>query len=268
MALEPGRYYGQTAAPRAVAGFRISEVEYPPNLIIPRHDHELAGFCLVRAGAYDETYGRRRRACAAGTLVVHPAGEHHSDVHRDCVVRLLSVEVGAERHRQLSESIEPLAEPAHFEAGELTQMGQRLAAEMQRTDTASALAIEGLILEILALDARYRSSPRNHPPSWLRQADAFMRAHFDESLSVASIAKVAGVHPAHLARGFRQHYRCSVGDYLRGLRIEWAKAQLQDGELPLSEIAAMAGFADQSHFTRLFRNAVGVTPSRWRELNG
>ena len=264
MALEPGRYFGQTTPARTIAGFRVSEVDYAPNLVIPRHDHELAGFCLVRAGAYDETVGRRSRACVAGTLVLHPAGEHHSDVHRDCAVRLLSVEVGPERHAQLRESIDVLSMPRHVDGGELVQLGRRLEFELGLSDTASGLAMEGLILEILALEARQRATPRSLPPPWLARADAFMRAHFAESLSAALIAQAAGVHPAHLARGFRQHHRCSVGDHLRRLRIEWAQAQLQSGDAPLSAIAADAGFADQSHFTRLFRDAVGVTPRRWR----
>lgn len=264
MTQEPGRYFGRTLPSRTIAGFRISEVDYPPNLVIPRHDHELAGFCLVRAGAYDETVGRRSRACEAGTLVLHPAGEHHSDVHRDCTVRLLSVEVGAERHAQLNEAIDLLSTPRHVNGGELVQLGRRLQLEAGLADGASGLVIEGLILEIVALDARHRAAPRQLPPVWLARADAFMRAHFAESLSVAAIAEAAGVHPAHLARGFRQHYRCSVGDHLRRLRIEWAKTQLQFGDAPLGQIAAGAGFADQSHFTRLFRDAVGTTPRCWR----
>lgn len=264
MPLEPGRYFGQTQPARVIGGFRVCEVDYPPNIVIPRHDHELGGFCVVRAGAYDETVGRRHRACDAGTLVLHPAGEHHSEAHRDCTVRLLSVEVDAARHAQLSESIAVLAAPRHVEGGELAQLGRRLELESAAADSASGLVMEGLILEILALDARHHVAPRALPPPWLARADAFMRAHFAESPSVADIAGAAGVHPAHLARAFRQHHRCSVGDHLRRLRIDWAKAQLQRADTPLAEIAAAAGFADQSHFTRLFRAAVGVTPRHWR----
>ena len=61
------------------------------------------------------------------------------------------------------------------------------------------------------------------------------------------------VHPVHLAQTFRKFYRCTIGDYVRSLRIEFACRQLAATKMPLSEIALLAGFADQSHFTRTFR---------------
>ena len=59
--------------------------------------------------------------------------------------------------------------------------------------------------------------------------------------------------------------RASVGEYGRRLRPAWAAAELARGGKPLAEIAASASFADQSHFTRVFRRQVGTTPARYRE---
>jgi AraC family transcriptional regulator len=72
------------------------------------------------------------------------------------------------------------------------------------------------------------------------------------------------VHPITLARGFRAVYGCSVGTYLRRLRVELAGRWLVETDLPLAEIALAAGFCDQSHFSNLFRRTVGVTPSHYR----
>ena len=86
------------------------------------------------------------------------------------------------------------------------------------------------------------------------------------SASLSELAGVVGVHPAHLARSFRRDYGVTVGQYARGLRLEWATSQLARPDLSLAEVAAGAGFADQSHFTRSFRSYAGVTPGRYREL--
>jgi AraC family transcriptional regulator len=74
------------------------------------------------------------------------------------------------------------------------------------------------------------------------------------------------VHPTHLARAFRARHGVSVGEYGRRVRVAWASAELAASDRPLAMIAAQAGFADQGHFTRLFRRYVGTTPSRYREL--
>ncbi len=57
-----------------------------------------------------------------------------------------------------------------------------------------------------------------------------------------------------------------MSQYARGLCLDWASAQLALRDVSLAEVAAGAGFADQSHFTRAFRAYTGVTPGRYREL--
>ena len=79
------------------------------------------------------------------------------------------------------------------------------------------------------------------------------------------LAQTVGVHPTYLARAFRAQYGLSVGEYGRRLRLAWAAAELARGDTPLAEIAASAGFADQSHFTRVFKTHLGSTPARYRE---
>jgi AraC family transcriptional regulator len=58
----------------------------------------------------------------------------------------------------------------------------------------------------------------------------------------------------------------TVARYARGLRLDWAAQRLVEGDCTLAEVAAQAGFADQSHFTRAFREYAGVTPGRYRAL--
>jgi AraC family transcriptional regulator len=82
--------------------------------------------------------------------------------------------------------------------------------------------------------------------------------------SLAELAALARVHPVHLARSFRQHYGVSIGEYVRRLRLEWAAAQLAATQTPIALLAAQAGFADQSHFTRAFKRHTGLTPGRYR----
>jgi AraC-like DNA-binding protein len=77
------------------------------------------------------------------------------------------------------------------------------------------------------------------------------------------IAAASGVHPSHLATAFRRAFGCTVGEVKRQRRMARA-INLLARDTPLAEIAAACGFADQSHFTREFRRAVGTTPANFR----
>ncbi|MGI8972367.1 MAG: helix-turn-helix domain-containing protein [Dehalococcoidia bacterium] len=129
------------------------------------------------------------------------------------------------------------------------------------------IALEGLTLEILAELSRHRvSAAGRRPPAWLHRAKELFHDRFTKSLSLDEIAQAVGVHLTHLARVFRQHYHCTLGDYLRGLRIERARQELSASDAPLIEIATTAGYCDQSHFSTAFRRHTGVTPGEYRRI--
>jgi AraC family transcriptional regulator len=83
-------------------------------------------------------------------------------------------------------------------------------------------------------------------------------------LTLAHVAAQVGVHPVHLATTFRRKYGVTVGEFVRRLRIEHACAELLKKDLPLTAIALQAGFADQSHFSKVFKSYVGTTPAKYR----
>lgn len=103
-----------------------------------------------------------------------------------------------------------------------------------------------------------------HPPSWLTQARELLHGRFNDSLNLVEIANTVGVHPTHLARTFKKHYRTTMGEYVRRLRLDWATRQLSETEDSIAEIASSAGFYDQSHFSHLFKLHTGFTPAEFR----
>lgn len=100
---------------------------------------------------------------------------------------------------------------------------------------------------------------------WLRAVRDLLHAHIEHPIGLAALAASVGVHPAHLARAFRQRYGRTPGTYLRAIRIEAAARLLLETRLPLGHVAAATGFYDQAHFTRQFRTQLGVTPRRYRD---
>ena len=84
-----------------------------------------------------------------------------------------------------------------------------------------------------------------------------------------ALAQVAGVHPTHLLRTFRRYHGATIASYVRGRRLQQARTQVATTDRPLSMIALDTGFADQAHFTRVFKQAFGETPGQYaRSLRG
>jgi AraC family transcriptional regulator len=104
-------------------------------------------------------------------------------------------------------------------------------------------------------------------PAWLDRAVDRLRAEFADPPSIALLAADAAVHRSHFVRVFHAHQRCTVGEFVRRQRVDWACAQLSSRcDVSISEVALHAGFADQAHFTRVFRRVTGQTPGQYRRL--
>jgi len=93
-----------------------------------------------------------------------------------------------------------------------------------------------------------------------RRTLELMEAQLDTSLSVEALAREAGLSTAHFARAFKETLGLAPHRYLLTLRLDHARRLLDAPDAVLSEIAQRTGFADQAHFTRLFRREFGVTP--------
>lgn len=250
-----------------VAGFTLLESLYPAGLRQPRHMHDLASFSFVLAGSYVESFGRRAKTRQPSTIIFHPPQESHSVDYGSESVRILSVKVDFKRLDYIREHAIVLDTPASYRTETIIWLGRRIYQEFDRVDSASSLAIEGLVLEILAEASRNRESAAERKRlRWLESAREFLHDNFSESLVLETVAKSAGVHPVHLARVFRRQFGCTIGEYVRRLRVEFACQKISATELPLSEIALMAGFADQSHLTKTFKNFFGLTPSEYRKI--
>ena len=97
-----------------------------------------------------------------------------------------------------------------------------------------------------------------------RRVLEIIHARLDARLTVEMLAHEAGLSPAHFARAFKETIGRAPHQYLLSLRLERARRLLEMPDANLSNIAQRAGFADQAHFTRLFKRAYGITPGALR----
>jgi AraC family transcriptional regulator len=243
-----------------VDGFTLVESSYEPMVSLPSHSHVDATVSLLRRGSFIESSFASKQDCRPFDLIVEPAGEAHWNQFGPVGATCFHIVFDPQRLDSTRGDV--FNRPGHIRGGMLPSLTIRLEQELSLTDRASALAIEAVIFEVLAQTARW---PTRHqvPAFWLRQVCDLIECNVGSPLSLRKIAEQVGVHPGHLARGFRKHYQCSIGEYLRKVRIEAAMRQIAQARTPLVEIATSLGFYDQSHFTRAFRMQTGMTPAKF-----
>jgi AraC family transcriptional regulator len=146
-------------------------------------------------------------------------------------------------------------------------------AELTAGGAGGPLAAESLANVLAVHLIRHVSAPRRAargrdgalPRGRLRAVVEYIEEHLDTSPTLEQIATVARLSPYHFARQFKAATGLPPHQYVIARRVERAKQLLQAGTDPsLAEVAAHAGFSDQSHFCRHFKRLVGVTPRQFR----
>lgn len=244
-------------------GFVLTETKHQPNLSLARHSHKYTNLVCVLRGSFIEKIGRREFECLPQNLLLKPAGEFHSNQYRKKGAHCLIIEIAPERTNYFPPEI--LDEVKHIQTAENFCLIQRIYRELGIADNVSKMAVEGLTLELLACITRQNEKTAESLKSqWLKEARDFIHSNFNSQIGLSDIAEIVCVHPSHLARRFRGQFHCSVGDYIRRLRLEYAARQLAKTDKTLAEISVSAGFYDQSHFTNAFKVYTGATPNEYR----
>ena len=265
--LQPGHFYGEITRKREASGLILSELKHETARKLPSHSHELAYFCLLLNGNYWEQFGRKRITYKPLTVMFHPPGMTHVDEIGPAGGRFFNVEVKTELMDRLRECMGRVDLDSSLHAGDLAWLAMRLYREHKEADACSVLTIEGLVLEMLALVGRLKDSNLRDQPRWLSIAVDLLHAEFRSNLKVQDIAHEIGVHPFHLSRVFRTVHRQTIGEYVHKLRVAYACKMLALPDCDLATVALSAGFADQSHFTKVFKNLTGMTPGAFRQIS-
>lgn len=250
-----------------VNGFRVTYATFPGLLHLSTHYHEVACFAVVLQGSVDKRFPQHTYVLPSSTMVTMPPQERHIDQFAGSGAIMLVVEPVTVTEDVLHPCghLFNLIHVARDEA--VTGVAKRIGRELHTPDSVSSLTINGLIFELLAGAVRRNrsfDSGESSPPIWLRTVHDYLHDRFNQSFQLADLAAAVGVHPVHLSRVFRIHYGMTFGEYVRRLRVDWAKQQLATSPNSLAHVAQAAGFADQSHFTRVFKEFMGLTPGQYR----
>lgn len=242
---------------------------YAPHGAMATHAHDEPWFCLVIGGRYEECILGQTNEHDPGDLLFCPAHAAHAQrFGRDGALKVL-FSPDTETTLLLAEHAVKLdGRPLLRRSSALLGLGRRIAAQLDMDDDFAHLSAQGLAMEALALAGRGLEQRSRHEPAWLRRVRDFLHEDPSRDVSLEQLARVAGRHPVHLARTFRVVHECTVGDYVRRLRVDRAAVLLRTTRRPMLDIALECGFAGAAQFSRSFRAVHAITPTAWRQLRG
>jgi AraC family transcriptional regulator len=260
--LNIGQFYGKVAQRWAAGSVVVNRLEHREARALPGHAHQAGFVSLMLEGQYRETAGFLQFGYQPFSCVYHPPGMEHRDEIGATGVTLLTFEFKPELLDEIDFcgiNARPIIDLSGSKpAWELMDLYRRICAHGTSDLDLESRAVS-LAFSIVRSSARVPRDLRS-----LRYACEYVHAHFDENLTLAQVARAAGVHPVYLGHIFRQEFGETLGEYLNRVRVHAAAERLANSELPLSTIALDFGFYDQSHFTRIFRHFTGATPGAFR----
>lgn len=260
-----GTYYGERKNELRQNGFILSEYDYlEPST--PWHFHENPYFMYVLKGNMFDINKKNKVGCPAGSLVFHNWQEPHLNTKASSAARGFHIEFDRNWFAQRRLDIGLWEGSQLIQTPRLHHILAQLYYEFRNNDTASALSIELLLLQLCeGLDRRYKVNTRTNP-RWISDLKSLLNEDLD-NVSLDNLSSTLGIHPVHLSRSFPKYFSSTLGDYIRQLKVKKALSLLLIEEYSLTEVAFLAGFADQSHFIRCFKRYMGVTPLKFKTKN-
>lgn len=250
--------------PVAAGRWRAVVAQYAAGQAWPLHSHRGTVVAALFSGAAVSRCLGHEHECEPLDVLVIPADAPHTETFLVDGSRVITVELDQSVGAPLDEWTSRQQHPVRSRGGPVARLAVEMERECRVADELTPLAVEGLVLQLLAVIARGEREVRGASRS-LQRVFARIEAEFAEPLSIAQLARDEGIHPVYLARAFRRLHGCGPADYLRRLRIDHAARLLSQTDLPLARVAAAVGYADQSHFHRQFRRRMGATPGAYRQ---
>lgn len=254
---------GKVLDRKTIGSFVFVNHHYPKLTERAGHSHPWLHLTMVRQGHYCRKLGRRTDNYQAGSLTFLQTNDGHTDSYAPGS-KCLHVVIPSEVERRLTRDFGIQGTVGQISPSLSARFSVALQREFRYADPQSPLIVEALLLDLVSRHLnciRDRSSAR---PRWLGLLLDYLDETFEQEWSLKNIAAEMGVHPVYLCRTFSEHFHCTLGEYIRKQRVLRGWQLLGIGDGTLAEIASQSGFADQSHFTRVFKNQFGITPGESR----
>lgn len=238
---------------RIAGAFHVRRSAYVPTCTLGEHVHAEDRVVMTVSGGFETLCERRVFQVNRQRGFFRPANVVHVDTYAMPAICVSIALPPLERAPGV---------PFLVLDNEFHWVARRLSGELDAFDATSALAVEGLCALVAGRVRHSQCDERK--PVWLARVRERLEDEYANPPTLQSIAQDVQRDVSHVATTFRRAYGKSIGEYVRELRVWRTRRLVEDTSISLAHIAQFGGFADQSHFARIFKRCFGVTPGVYR----
>jgi len=252
------------------AGFERAEVHLSTCAFEP-HRHDTYAIGITTAGVQTFRYRGSRRICLPGQLhVLHPDETHDGAAGTEdgFGYRILYLAPAFVRHALDGGPLPFVADPVQKPTPATRRVASLLADIDEPVSDLAFVDIAATVADALrTLSGRPDNGRVTIDISAVELVRDYLASHAQEQTPASTLERLAGADRFTIARHFRRAFGTSPDRYRTLRRLALARTAIESGR-PLAQAAAEAGFADQSHMTRQFKRAYGLTPAHWAAVTG
>lgn len=259
MKLENNTFLGKTSKKFNTNYGTISLVDYKNKVSEEWHYHENIHLSLILQGGNLESRKKEDLQVSTGQILLYDEGELHCNKYTTFPSKNLNIELSNDFFNQ---------NEIKFDSQKLTNKNTfssylklvNIYHELNLYDSYTSDSIEIILYDL------FSNNLNRSKPNWLKNLIEIIEDRWNEFIPLNELAYLLNVHPVTISKYFRKYLNCTLGDYMRIVKLKRAFYFLLNSKELITQIAFTCGFSDQSHMTKVFKSYVGFTPKEIRLL--
>jgi len=262
--LSPGNYIGQNRRQYKLPGLTFTRCFFAKEFNSDWHRHEHSHLTLCLKGNSIEKRKKQDIPCSPGMLLLYPSDLLHRNTDYVSNSESFSIEfenawcgkfeINNQQNCRHNIIIDPLVKMKII----------AVMREVSQPDAQSNLCLEATVLDILHSLAG--STTNTARPPWITSLYELLHDEHNTHWTLTSLSEKLNIHPVTISKCFPRFFNTTLGEYIRKIKTQQSLGDLARKSIPLEQIALKYGFADNAHFTRVFKKHTGLTPSAYRHL--
>ncbi len=262
--LEKEKYLGNTKNIfNNTQGIAVVETEYKSKVYEGWHSHNNAHITLFLKGGTTEKRKNFSENIGPGSLLFYHSDELHLNQNTLFPSKNINIEVEEDLLKELQIS-EAIIEKSVQNTALTKFLILKIFKESQIDDTFSGDTIKMLFAQISNSNVHLERFDKS--PFWVKSLEELLNDCWNENPNLQDLATVLNLNPITISKHFPKYFGCTLGEYMRRIKINRSLSLIQSTEDNLTEIGFQCGFSDQSHFIRTFKSQTGFLPKQFQKL--